>query len=129
MTRAQDEYSARQQLQADRIANRKRTKREGIPEAVMRAKVYGHECRVCVITIGPPTGARIEGHHVIPRGDLRNPHHADNIVPICHVHHQDHHTTTNRIPRSVLTPAERRHLEAFATPGWADLWYPMGEDE
>lgn len=118
MTTAQAEYDARREL--ERTRKRGRT-RQAIPQDVLVAKLFGHRCRLC-------DAAGVEAHHLVPRSKWRTGDAAvndpDNVIPLCHLHHQDHHTTTKRIPRSVLTAEEATFVITHTTPAWADTWYP-----
>lgn len=89
-------------------------------------KVLGQLCRMC-------GSGRVELHHLLPRSKFgkRRKHvrdHPDNCIPLCHACHQDHHTTTKRVPRVMLTADELMFLEQHIHPGWVDLWYPMTPD-
>ena len=59
----------------------------------------------------------------------KNPllHHVDNLMPLCHVCHQNHHTTAHkRVPLEALTEPERVFLWEHASIGWHEKWYrPM----
>lgn len=87
-----------------------------------RAKGSQHPCRRCGSTYN------VQCHHIVHRARLGTTHpelhHIDNGMPLCHDCHQAHHTTVEgRIPRSLLTTAERAFLLEHAA-GWADSWYP-----
>lgn len=125
---ALDEYNARRALDGKRTKQRKQ--RDAIPQAVLEAKIIGKPCRVCAATVGRGDTDRmwaVEAHHLVPRGILRGSdlHAEDNLIPLCHPHHQDHHNTGHsRVPRALLTPAEVVFITHQQTSGWCDLWYP-----
>jgi len=123
VTEAQDDYEARRKLEKQR--KRPDAAMTKLYTAAKREKTHGHNCRVC------HSNDRIEAHHLVPRGNfgkrdeaIHSPH---NIIPLCHVCHQDHHTTTRRVPRQVLTAAEEEFVLMRVTLGWLKLWYPLGE--
>lgn len=124
MTTALDEFNARRAIDTKRTKDRKR--RTSIPVDVLKAKIIGHPCRVCAATVGRQEYGAAEAHHLVPRGRLRGPdlHTDENLIPLCHTHHQQHHTTTDRVPRALLTPGEVDFLFDHETPGWIDTWYP-----
>lgn len=127
---ALDEYNARRALDTKRTKERKQPNR--IPQDVLDAKVIGKPCRVCAATFGRRQVGDSQAHHLVPRGILRGAdlNAEDNIVPLCHEHHQDHHTTTHgRVPRALLTPAEVVFITHQQTSGWCDLWYPTTDDD
>lgn len=135
-----EEYWERRRLDEERSAARKRgaprTEAGEKPEftfaAAKRAKVTGEPCRVCALQRRRNTYS-IEGHHITHRsrigGRHRLVHHPDNVLPVCHTHHQHHHTTTNRIPWAALTPEEQAFVVEYGGPSWAERWYPRGEDD
>ncbi len=112
------EYQQRRELDAQRKASRKRC---SIPSGVLDAKVTGHACRMCPARM-------VEAHHLVPRSKFATGdptvNQVDNLIPLCHQHHQDHHTTTQRIPRSVLTELEALFVFEHTSESWIDLWYP-----
>lgn len=127
---ALDEYNARRALDGKRTKQRKQ--RDAIPQSVLEAKVIGKPCRVCAATVGHGDEASawaVEAHHLVPRGRLRGAdlNHAENIIPLCHRHHQDHHTTDDRVPRALLTEAEWTFVIHHETSNWYDQWYPALE--
>lgn len=90
-------------------------------EALQR-KILGRLCRMC----GDP---RVELHHLIPRSKFskRNKKLQDNpnnTIPLCHRHHQDHHTTSNKVPRELLLQEEIDFMNEHIHPAWIDSWYP-----
>ena len=89
-------------------------------------KIQGRACRMC-------GSGRVELHHLLPRSKFsrRTKHiqdHPDNCIPLCHKCHQDHHTTTKRVPRVLLSETEVFFLEAHIHPSWIDKWYPITSD-
>ena len=120
-----DEYNERRRLDGQRTKDRKR--RDAIPQAVLDAKVIGKPCRVCAATVGRRQFGESEAHHLVPRGRLRGAdlNHAENIIPLCHEHHQDHHTTAHsRVPRQVLNDDEWTFLIHHEPSAWVNTWYP-----
>ena len=90
-------------------------------------KIYGRSCRKC-------GSWSVELHHLLPRSKFsrRRKHlqdDPDNCIPLCHQCHQDHHTTTKRVPRSMLLEEEVDFLRRHIHSGWIDLWYPEEEYE
>lgn len=125
MTTALDEYNDRVALGKKRRSSRGRKGR--ISSTVRELKIDGQPCRVC----GPlSAGFTMEAHHLVPRAKfigsgIEAPVHApDNLIPLCSAHHQDHHTTANRIPRHLLTEAEQAFVFQHTSESWLDLWYP-----
>jgi 5-methylcytosine-specific restriction endonuclease McrA len=112
------EYEERRQLERKRAGERKR---QAIPQAVLDAKITHRCCRLCT------TGA-VEAHHVVPRSKWRTGdatvNDPNNVIPLCHVHHQDHHTTTRRVPRQFLTYDEQLFAFEHTSEAWIDKWYP-----
>jgi len=89
-------------------------------------KIEGRTCRKC-------RRWGVELHHLLPRSKFtrRRKHHQDdpaNAMPLCHKCHQDHHTTTKRVPRELLSQDELEFLNQHIHPGWIDLWYPTKEE-
>ena len=89
-------------------------------------KVQGWPCRMC-------GSGRVELHHLLPRSKFgrrqkAEQNHPDNCIPLCHHCHQDHHTTTKRVPRVMLTADELLFMEERIHSGWIDLWYPVTPD-
>lgn len=124
MSDALDEFEARRKLEAQRKAATK-NKQAKAYTAAKRLKVHGHNCRIC------HSREQIEAHHLVPRASFgqrdESLHNPNNIIPLCHQCHQDHHTTTLRVPRSVLTDAEEEFLLMRVTLSWLSLWYPLGD--
>lgn len=90
--------------------------------SVYEEKIAGHGCRKCGTW-------SVELHHLLPRSKFSKRNKVlqddrDNSIPLCHRCHQDHHTTTNRVPRELLTEAELAFLHEHIHPGWVDKWYP-----
>jgi hypothetical protein len=88
-------------------------------------KIQGYLCRMC-------GSGRVELHHLLPRAKFGGRQKAlqnspSNCIPLCHVCHQNHHTTTKRVPRVLLTSDELAFLQEHIHPGWIDLWYPEGD--
>lgn len=88
-------------------------------------KIEGRPCRKC-------GSGRVELHHLLPRSkfskrrkDLQDA--PENSIPLCHRCHQDHHTTTKRVPRDLLTEEELAFLRQNIHPSWIDKWYPEEE--
>lgn len=134
MTAAQEEYAARQLL-----AKKRKGRRQSIPDAVLRLKIHGKHCRVCfgdrafvdaaeMFTALEEIPSAIEAHHLVPRSKWRTGdptvNDPDNLIPLCHDHHQDHHTTTNRVERHNLTVAEQKFVFHHTSESWFDRWYP-----
>lgn len=123
-TTAQQEHAERRRLDAERKAARKR---QSIPPAVLEAKIHGKPCRY------PNCWSLPQAHHLVPRDDFRtgDPTVNDerNLAPICHTHHQDHHTlgTSGRIPRSLLQEDELEFIFEHSSESWMDAWYPDRE--
>lgn len=122
MTDAMDAWRARRQHERDR--RRRTITGPGNLTGARNRKVRGQPCRIC------GTHQSIEAHHILPRSYLGRTHphlhHDDNLMPLCHLHHQHHHTggRAARIPRHHLTPAELAFATQHARPGWLDTWYP-----
>jgi 5-methylcytosine-specific restriction endonuclease McrA len=112
------EYNERRTLEAAR----KRVRRRSRYGTDARArKITGKPCRVC----GDPD---VEYHHIVPRSAMPGSPdvaHVANAMPLCHMHHQAHHTTVaGRIPRRLLTPDEVEFVRTRMGVGWLDRWYP-----
>lgn len=124
MTTAQSEWDARRRIERERKAARKR---QSIPPEVLEAKIHGKPCRY------PMCPSLPQAHHLVPRDDFRtgDPTVNDprNLAPICHAHHQDHHTlgTAARIPRSLLEEDELEFIFMHSSEHWIDQWYPDRE--
>lgn len=128
-TRAQAEYDARRALERQR---RKERAKRPVPSGIARS-VRSQHCRVC----GHP---RTEVHHIVPRSHFRHPQRAggvfsdgptdphvpENLMPLCHQHHQDHHTQgkDRRVPRHRLRPEEIEFVIMAKGHYWLDYWYP-----
>lgn len=115
------DYDARRALEKQR---KERSPWRNAYDAGRAAKVDKLPCRVC------GTRSGIEAHHIVPRSNFarRNPdaHHPDNLMPLCHRHHQDHHTTTRgRVPRYLLTERELQHAIERKGEPWVEKWYPV----
>lgn len=85
-------------------------------------KIQDQPCRKCGLY-------RVELHHLLPRSKFskRNKKlqdHQDNCIPLCHQCHQDHHTTTKRVPRDLLKEEELAFINDNIHPSWVDKWYP-----
>jgi len=130
MTSKLEDYWERRELEEQRRLERLKLrmgkgKREHGLGVAKELKIRGKRCRVC--------GSRysIEAHHVVHRSRIGSSHplvhHPDNLMPVCHQHHQDHHSTTKRIPLAALLPAEREFLERHGGPAWSERWYPRSE--
>lgn len=92
-----------------------------------KRKVADKTCRVC------GGDYYIEAHHVAHKSKIggKHPlvHHPDNVIPLCHGCHQNHHTTAHRrVPRSALTAAEIAFVIEHASESWLELWYPTNEE-
>lgn len=129
-----EEYWERRRLEEERQAARRRkggTNADLPFGAARRIKATGQPCRVCALQRRRNVHA-IEAHHIVHRSRIgsKHPlvHHPDNILPVCHTHHQDHHTTDRRIPWAALTPEERAFVVQQGGPAWAERWYPRGND-
>lgn len=127
-----EEYWERRKLQEERDAAKRRRENPEHPLGYAhRVKAHGQPCRVCKL-LHRHNVHGIEAHHIVHRSRIggRHPlvHHPDNIMPVCHTHHQDHHTTTRRIPWDALTEAEQAFAVEHAGPGWSERWYPRGND-
>lgn len=137
MTQAQAEYDARRALERQR--KRTRTKRAAgrdttLPTlaAACAEKVNGERCRVCVhvgvVELDAFPSLPVEAHHIVHRGRIGSRHPLvnapANLMPLCHQHHQDHHTTPKRVPREALLPSELQFAIDQGGNGWVDLWYP-----
>ena len=127
-------YWERRRLDEERQAARRRkggTNADLTIGAAKRAKAMDQPCRVCALQRRRNTYG-IEAHHIVHRGRIgsKHPlvHHPDNILPVCHTHHQDHHTTARRIPWAALTPEEQAFLVEHGGAAWAERWYPRGND-
>lgn len=122
MTDAMDQWRARRQHERDR--KKRHTGTTGTLGGARKRKVKGKPCRVC------STYQSIEAHHLVPRSKLGRTHPKlhddDNLLPLCHLHHQMHHTQGReyRIARHHLTAAELTFVLEHTTPAWADAWYP-----
>lgn len=124
---ALDEYNERRRRERERKQRRTRVvkrarKRAGIDPEAIAAKITGKPCRVC------GSGYRVEAHHLVPRGvwpkSRDGLHSADNLIPLCNLHHQAHHTTAHgRVERHRLTLEERALVLDVKGEAWADLWY------
>lgn len=128
-----EEYWERRRLEEERQAARRRRQNPDHPLGfARRTKAQGQPCRVCALH-GRRNVYGIEAHHIVHRSRIGSQHplvhHADNILPVCHTHHQDHHTTSRRIPWEALTPEERAFVVKHGGVGWAERWYPRGSDE
>lgn len=130
-----EEYWERRELEERRKAERARRRKGNstlVPTlaAAKVEKVKGHPCRVCALQ-GRRNERGIEAHHIVHRNRIGSSHsqvHSpDNIMPVCHQHHQDHHSTTRRIPAAALTEAERVFLEQYGGLAWSERWYPRTE--
>lgn len=127
-----EEYWERRRLEEERKAQRLKA-RSGrgnatLPLGKARAeKAKGRPCRVCAIENRHNTSG-VEAHHIVHRARITNRHplvhHPDNILPVCHAHHQDHHSTARRIPLAALTEAEAAFLVKHGGEAWARRWYP-----
>lgn len=117
-----DEYEARRALDGKR---KRRGHQRQISADVYEAKIDGQPCRVC------GSGGRMEAHHLVHRGrwskGVEGLHSADNLIPLCHPCHQDHHTTTHRVPLGALTDSEAAFVLEHAGEGWASKWYPAAK--
>jgi len=124
MTDKQDEYEARRLLEKKRKRKAK-AQHKPVYNAARQTKIWGKACRLC------GTYAQIEAHHIVPRSRFgmrdASQHTIDNLMPLCHTCHQNHHTTTNRVPRSELWPDEVAFIAQRMTPHWIDHWYPLPE--
>lgn len=126
-----EEYRERRRLEAERQAARRRKQNPDHPlGTARRIKAKDQPCRVCALK-GRRNTYSIEAHHIVHRSRIGSGHplanHPDNILPVCHAHHQDHHTTSRRIPWSALTDDERAFLVEHGGSGWAERWYPKDE--
>jgi hypothetical protein len=97
-----------------------------VSESAYETKIVEQVCRKC-------GDWRVELHHLLPRSKFsrRRKHlqdDPDNSIPLCHRCHQDHHTTTKRVPRKLLTSEELAFLELHIHPSWIDRWYPNKEE-
>lgn len=121
----QEEYTKRRILEQERSKTRKQ-KQYGI-NAARKQKIHNQTCRVCYHHKICNT-FRLEAHHMIHKSYLGSNHplihHPDNIIPICHSCHQNHHTTSKKIPRIVLTPQEVLFLTRNTRESWRNKWYP-----
>ena len=131
MASRSEEYWERRRLDEERTAARRRGTTEHSFPTSRRLKATGQPCRVCALQRRHNTFA-IEAHHIVHRGRIggKHPlvHHPDNILPVCHTHHQDHHTSTRRIPWDALTPEEQGFLTKHGGEVWGERWYPRGND-
>lgn len=126
------EYELRREVERQRKASRRR--RSGFSRDARLMKIEGKPCRVCAAdgVIGAALGWAVEYHHIVPRalfakgdGDVEQ---AANAMPLCHAHHQDHHTNPDRrVSRSVLQDDEISFARARMGSGWLDRWYPEEE--
>ena len=111
------EYEARRRLE-----RRRRSEPRSRPSKTLRDSIRQHACRVC------GTQHQIEVHHIVPRSKFgkrdHSVHSRENLMPLCHRHHQDHHTTPNRVPRHLLSAAEYEFAVSHTSPAWVDRWYP-----
>lgn len=124
-----EEYWERRRLAEERKAARRKAMKGTAPLAKSKAeKASGKSCRVCLLH-GVINMQGIEAHHIVHRSRIgsRHPmvHEPDNIMPVCHRHHQDHHSTHHKIPRSALTDEERAFLLRYGGEGWTAKWYPI----
>ncbi len=90
-------------------------------------KIEGMSCRKC-------SRWGVELHHLLPRSKFSKRNKVlqddkDNSIPLCHQCHQDHHTTTKRVPRELLFQEELEFLNKHIHPGWIDKWYPEEKHE
>lgn len=115
------EHEARLAHEAARKKKRRTPTRE---EREIFANVKNNPCRIC--------GAdRTEVHHIVPRsqwsklereaGEHNHPH---NLMALCHSCHQDHHTTTRRVPRDRLLATEVDFATSRMGAVWVGKWYP-----
>lgn len=119
-----DEYNDRRRL--DHSRSKSKGRRDPVVHSLYAAaraeKIDGKCCRVC--------GRRdnIEAHHIVPRSKFgqrdTTVHSVDNLMALCHDHHQAHHTTTMRVSGHLLTAPEWDFLTSREHAGWVDLWYP-----
>lgn len=117
-----DAYNERRKHEKYRKQARKRWAEAEATLATIRT-LPCHNCG----TPGPS-----EAHHLIPkskwtktqkRNDEHNTH--NNLIPLCHTCHQNHHTTTKRIPQHKLAPSQRIHILRHTNQNWLNLWYPQ----
>lgn len=91
-----------------------------------KIKIDNQYCRVCTL-LGYKNTYSIEAHHIVHRSRIGSQHplvhHKDNILPVCHHHHQDHHNTIHKIPYIVLTTEERVFLNQYGGQAWSKKWY------
>lgn len=128
---ALEELEARRRVDRDR-RSRRRGAQGKISAATYAAKIEGKPCRVCdeIIGWGGLSLGSIEAHHVVPKSKWPKHalglHDAANLIPLCHGHHQAHHTggIEQRVPRALLTPEEFANALRMTSPAWVDAWYP-----
>ena len=117
-----DEYHRRRKHPDEKRVKQARRLAEA-KTATRTLKISRRSCRMC-------TNSSVEWHHIVPRGKFAkydpSMHHPDNAMPLCHYHHQAHHTTMNRVPRNQLTSKEETFAIAKMGKGWFDKWYPEG---
>lgn len=114
-----EEYQARKLLEQARTKTRRT--RTPIPKHIT-IHLHNQPCANC-------QSQPIEIHHLIPRSNFHpsNPttHHPDNLLPLCHPCHQNHHTTAHRrIPRHILTQQHINFILQHKPQTWLDKWYP-----
>lgn len=115
---ALDEYEARRELDRQRTKSRK--KRPVTPK-----KVRALPCAVCGDSIS-------QVHHIVPRSSFGEAsrhwmNDAANLMPLCMTCHQDHHTTTRRVPRWALSDDAVAFVRQMKGERWLNLWYPEVE--
>ena len=134
MTEALEDWWERRRLEEERkAAKRKARSGAGMSSSSnfvesREVKVKDQPCRVCALK-GFRNFQSIEAHHIVHRGRIggKHPrvHDQDNMMPVCHRHHQDHHNTGHRrIPMAALTESERKFLVRLGGEAWSERWYP-----
>lgn len=120
-----DAYEERRRLDATRKLRRGRRDPavQAGHRAARQAKVAGLPCRQCGAMF------EIEGHHIVPRSKFgardKSVHDENNLIPLCHLCHQNHHTTADkRIPRHLLAFDELTFAIAKGGQRWFNMWYP-----